>query len=41
MATNSTSVRAGITAMLTGRNGTIDMSADVVTTRSGYIVVAG
>ena len=41
MATNSTSVRAGITAMLTGRNETMDTPADVLTTRSGYIVVAG
>lgn len=41
MACNSTSVRAGITAMLTGRNTTNGQTADILTARSGYIVVAG
>lgn len=40
MAFNSTSVRAGITAMLTGRHTTSE-TADILTARSGYIVVAG
>ncbi len=41
MACNSTSVHAGITAMLTGRNTTSASTADIMTARSGYIVVAG
>ena len=41
MADNSTSVRAGITAMLPGRTTTHGSTADILTARSGYIVVAG
>lgn len=41
MATNSTSVRAGITAMLSGRTASSTSTADILTARSGYIVVAG
>lgn len=41
MASNSTSVHAGINAMLTGRTNTEATTSDILTTRSGYIVVAG
>jgi hypothetical protein len=41
MASSSTSVHAGINAMLTGRNTTGATTSDILTTRSGYIVVAG
>lgn len=41
MASTSTSVHAGITAMLPGRDMNTASTADILTARSGYIVVAG